>query len=123
MDLDLPGMNGIEATRRLKALCPAVTVVVLTVFEDPGTILEAIGAGADGYLVKQTSAGDLLAQLRAAAAGGSPLTPRVARTILDLVRDSHTPRAPVKDLRLSDREQAVLHALVEGLSYKQAAAS
>ncbi|HEX6738969.1 MAG TPA: response regulator transcription factor, partial [Vicinamibacteria bacterium] len=65
MDVELPGMSGIEATRRLKAAAPEVAVVVLTVFEEPGTILQAICAGADGYLLKRTPADELLSQLRA----------------------------------------------------------
>ena len=86
MDLKLPGLSGIEATRRLKRLHPDVPVVALTVFEDPVTILDAICAGADGYLLKRTRVRDLLDQLRAIAQGGAPLTPRVARTLLDLMR-------------------------------------
>jgi DNA-binding NarL/FixJ family response regulator len=127
VDIELPGMNGIEATRRLKKHLPALTVVMLTVFEDPSVILEAITAGADGYLLKKTSVAELLAQLKAIASGGSPLTPDVARTVLSLLR-THTPKgiagklfstgAPTK-LDLTEREHAVLQSLVKGLSYKQ----
>src|SRR5262249_23517017 len=74
VDIELPGMNGIEATRRLKQHLPALSVVMLTVFEEPSIILEAITAGADGYLLKKTAAPELLAQLKAIASGGSPLT-------------------------------------------------
>ena len=91
VDIELPGMNGIEATRRLKKHLPALTVVMLTVFEDPTVILEAITAGADGYLLKKTSAPELLSQLKAIASGGSPLTPDVARTVLSLLRE-RTPK-------------------------------
>ena len=127
VDIELPGMNGIEATRRLKKHLPSLTVVMLTVFEDPTVILEAITAGADGYLLKKTSAPELLSQLRAIASGGSPLTPDVARTVLSLLRE-RTPKrvsgqffrtaSPTK-LDLTEREHAVLQALVKGLSYKQ----
>ena len=127
VDIELPGMNGIEATRRLKKHLPALTVVMLTVFEDPTIILEAITAGADGYLLKKTSAPELLSQLKAIASGGSPLTPDVARTVLSLLRE-RTPKrisgqffrntSPTK-LDLTEREHAVLQALVKGLSYKQ----
>ncbi|HSE17590.1 MAG TPA: response regulator transcription factor [Pyrinomonadaceae bacterium] len=127
VDIELPGMNGIEATRRLKKHLSALTVVMLTVFEDPTIILEAITAGADGYLLKKTSAPELLSQLKAIASGGSPLTPDVARTVLSLLRE-RTPKrisgqffrnaSPTK-LQLTEREHAVLQALVKGLSYKQ----
>ena len=127
MDIDLPGMNGIEATRRFKALAPDISVVMLTVFEEPTTILEAITVGADGYLLKKTLAPELLSQLGMIASGGSPLTPDVARTVLSLLRSkSRVPgvtissAAPTK-LDLTEREQQVLQCLVKGLAYKQAA--
>ena len=130
LDIELPGLNGVEATRQLKELLPALTVVMLTVFEEPAIILEAITAGADGYLLKKTPAPELLAQLKAIASGGSPLTPDVARTVLGLLRESTTKRlagnffhvaSPTK-LDLTDREHAVLQGLVKGLSYKQVGA-
>jgi DNA-binding NarL/FixJ family response regulator len=129
MDLKLPGLDGIEATRRLKSLHPAIPVVALTVFEDPITILDAVCAGADGYLLKRTRVPDLLDQLRSIARGGAPLTPRVARTLLDLVRTkaAHGPAAHavgpgVAELELTERERDVLRCLVEGRSYKEVAA-
>lgn len=126
MDLQLPGMGGIEATRRLKALLPHVSVIVFTVFEEPATMLEAICAGADGYLLKKAPAGEILGQLRAVAAGGSPLTPEVGRKVLGLVRAlgptaSGTEGAAPDRLDLTEREQDVLRCLVRGLSYKQVA--
>jgi DNA-binding NarL/FixJ family response regulator len=129
MDLKLPGLDGIEATRRLKALHPGIPVVALTVFEDPVTILDAICAGADGYLLKRTRVRDLLDQLRSIARGGAPLTPRVARTLLDVVRTraAHGAAANplgtgVAELDLTERERDVLRCLVEGRSYKEVAA-
>ena len=128
MDLDLPGTGGIEATRKLKAEFPELPVVVLTVFEEPSTILEAISAGADGYLLKKSNARELTSQLLMIASGGSPLTAGVARTVLSLLRARSSKRlpkdaesgAPVR-LDLTDREQEVLQCLVRGLSYKQCA--
>jgi DNA-binding NarL/FixJ family response regulator len=128
MDLEMPGMSGVECTRRVKALLPDVAVVVLTVFEDRDTIVEAISAGADGYLLKRTPASQLLQQLRDVMAGGSPLSAGVARTVLDLVRQLNRPgpsRAapgpPAVDL--TPREAEVLGCLVQGMSYKATAAS
>lgn len=120
LDIDLPGLSGIEATRRVKALAGDVAVVVLTVFEEPGTVLDAICAGADGYLLKATPAPQLLAHLRSVVAGGSALAPDVARTVLDLVR-AHAPALPRAEptrLDLTDREHDVLRALVQGLPYR-----
>jgi DNA-binding NarL/FixJ family response regulator len=126
VDLQLPGMSGIEATRRLKEHLPHLPIVILTVFEEPATILEAICAGADGYLLKKTSTGDLLGAIRGITAGGAPMTAGVARTVLHLLRTSgRGPRAQFSHgperLDLTDREQDVLRELVRGLSYKQAA--
>ena len=126
MDLEMPEMSGIEGTRRLKQLIPGLKVVVLTVFEQPATILEAICAGADGYLLKKARAPELLGGLRSAVEGGAPLTPNVARSVLELMRDGGSEgqvgdaESPTR-LDLTDREQQVLRALVEGLSYKQVA--
>jgi DNA-binding NarL/FixJ family response regulator len=125
MDIDLPEMSGIEATRRVKAAAPALPVVNLTVFDEPATILLAICAGADGYLLKSTPADELLDQLLAVTRGGSPLTPNVARTILDLVRSEASAHATTQNplTALSDREQEVLVDLARGLVCKQVAAN
>ena len=127
MDLEMPGMGGVEGTRRLKAAAPEIKVVILTVFEHPATILEAICAGADGYLLKKSRASELLDGLRSVAEGGAPLTPNVARRVLELMREVQ-PNPPSADavqapsrLDLTEREQQVLRGLVEGLSYKQVA--
>ncbi len=124
VDVDLPGMNGIEAVRRLKALRPGLVILMLTVFEEPATMLQAICAGADGYILKRTSARQLLEQAREAFAGGAPLTAPVARTILELVRrlggDAALAPGPAR-IELTERERDVLRALVEGKAYKQVA--
>jgi DNA-binding NarL/FixJ family response regulator len=122
MDLDLPGMRGSEATRRLKKKWPEILVVVVTVFEEPAPILEAICAGADGYLLKRTAPAELLEQLRIVAAGGSPLTAGVAKTVLHLLRGQEEPSRAAEDTTgLSERERDVLRGLVDGLAYKQVA--
>ncbi len=128
MDLDLPGMTGVECTRALKAEVPALQVVVLTVFEERARILEAICAGADGYLLKRSSGEALMTQLRAVLAGGSPLSAGVARTVLDLVRELdgepvRTPATRRGRIGLTPREGEVLGCLVRGMSYKATATS
>jgi DNA-binding NarL/FixJ family response regulator len=126
LDIELPHMSGIQAIGELKARLPRVAVIMLTVFEEPTTILRAICAGADGYLLKKTSAPELVAQIRAIAVGGAPLTSGVARTVLALVRklggiDGAGGAQPGR-LDLTAREQDVLRGLVQGLSYKEVAA-
>lgn len=112
MDLSMPGMDGIEATRRTLAANPDVRVVVLTSFADEKRVAEALAAGAIGYLLKDTDGREVLAAIRAAAMGHAPLDPRVARALLP----SATPR--VKDT-LSARELDVLRLVAKGLANKQ----
>ena len=121
MDVDLPGTSGIDAARRLKALRPELAVLMLTVFEAPETMLQAICAGADGYLLKRSSARTILDQARLAQQGAVPLTAPVAGTILDIVRRlsaGHSGARPTR-VDLSERERDVLRLLVDGRSYKQ----
>lgn len=127
MDLDLPGTDGIAATRAMKSLAPRVAVVVLTVFEESHTVLRAICAGADGYLAKRAQPAEILDELRSVMAGGAPLSAGVARTVLDLLRQQAGGRTSRGDqagptrLDLTDREQDVLRCLVGGLAYKRVA--
>lgn len=124
MDLDLPGASGLEGIRVLKSRQPRTAALVCTVFEEPATVIEAIGAGADGYLVKGSPVDHLLEQLRVVAEGGGSLSAGVARTLLEVVRRNTAfpaaPGAPAR-LDLTDRERDVLRCLVDGHSYKQAA--
>jgi DNA-binding NarL/FixJ family response regulator len=127
-DIEMPGMSGIEACRRLKEAYPGLPVIVLTVFEEPATILDAIRAGADGYLLKRSTAPELLAGLRAIAGGGAPLTAAVARSVLELLRQGDGGPAPgppspavPQRLELGEREQEVLRGLVRGGTYAQIA--
>ncbi len=122
-DLQMPEMNGIEGTRQLKAIYPDLPVIVLTVFEDSTAILEAICAGADGYLLKRSPAAEIVEQVRSVAAGGAPLTPGVARTMMNMLREqAPAARSPLPErVELTDRERDVLSGLVKGLAYKEVA--
>lgn len=112
MDLEMPVMDGIEATRRILAQRPSTAVLVLTSFSDRPRIVGALEAGACGYLLKDVDAEQVAEGIRAAARGESPLDPRAARTMLD-ARSAPDPLAA-----LSQREREVLALLVEGLPNK-----
>jgi DNA-binding NarL/FixJ family response regulator len=112
MDLDMPVLDGIEATRRIVSDRPGAAVLVLTAFSDRRRILGALEAGACGYLLKDAASEDVAEGIRAAARGESPLDPRAARTVLSA-------RAEPDPLEgLSSREREVLDLLVEGLPNK-----
>jgi DNA-binding NarL/FixJ family response regulator len=112
MDLDMPNMDGIEATRRVLEDRPATAVLVLTSFSDRARILGAVEAGACGYLLKDVSADEVADGIRAAARGESPIDPRAARTIITAQSQ------PDPGAALSAREAEVLTLLVEGLANK-----
>ena len=112
MDLSMPNVDGIEATRRIVAADPDAHVVVLTSFSDNRRILDALDAGAIGYLLKHAGPDEVLGAIRAAAAGGSPLDPKAARALLEAQRG----RRPADTL--SPREREVLRLVARGLANK-----
>lgn len=116
MDLELPGIDGVEATRRLKALAPDVEVLVLTVFEDEARIFAAIQAGASGYLLKDATVDGIVEAVREVAAGGVPLAPLVARKVLRLTLTPPRDAPEEPPMTLSERELEVLRLAAEGLS-------
>ncbi|UOQ54707.1 response regulator [Hymenobacter cellulosivorans] len=125
MDIDMPGINGIEGLKRIKKASPQVNVVMLTVFEDNDRVFEAICAGADGYLLKKTPPVKLLDAIGEVRLGGAPMTPAIARQVLRLFPRTKPPVATATDespANLSAREQEILGLLVEGYSYKMIAA-
>jgi len=119
LDVELPGMNGIEGIARLRHLAPRAAVVILTVFEDDDKIFRAICAGAAGYLLKTSSTEDIGAAIRSAASGGSPINPTIARRVLDMFSKANPPQ---KDYGLTAREKEILQLLVQDHSTKEAAA-
>lgn len=114
MDLNMPGMSGIEATRQVLDVHPDASVLMLTVAADDERVLEAIRAGAVGYLLKEARLAEIVAGVKAAADGRWPIAPRVAGALVASVRerDSGRPRAEVE--ALTERERAVLALLAEG---------
>jgi len=121
MDINLPGMSGIECVRRLKPLLPGTQFVMLTVYEDADHIFNALAAGASGYLLKRVSRGELLEALQDVHAGGSPMSSNIARKV---VQSFQRPAFPSSEaVELSPREREVLELLARGYLYKEIAES
>jgi DNA-binding NarL/FixJ family response regulator len=119
MDINLPGINGVECVRRLKQLLPQTQVMMLTVYEDTENIFNALAAGASGYLLKRTPRAELLEAIREIHRGGSPMTAHIARKVVQSFQKTPPPAAATENL--SPREQEVLDLLSQGLIYKEIA--
>ncbi len=119
MDINLPGLNGVECVRRLKPQLPQTQVVMLTVYEDTDNIFNALAAGASGYLLKRTSRDELLAAIKEVHAGGSPMTAHIARKVVQSFQRTGPSPQPAENL--SPREQEVLDLLSQGFLYKEIA--
>jgi len=119
MDINLPGLNGIECVRQLKPLLPATQFVMVTVYMDADRIFKALAAGATGYLLKRSSHTELLQAIREVAAGGSPMSRNIARLIVEKFHGT-PPMSPDVE-RLSDRELEVLRLLARGQCNKEIA--
>ena len=128
MDINLPGLNGVECVRKLKALLPQTQVMMLTVYEDTENIFNALAAGANGYMLKRTPTKELIEAIREMHRGGSPMTTHIARLVVQsFQKPVAAPAQPAGgagggDLaELSEREQQVLDLLAQGLIYKEIA--
>ena len=125
MDINLPGMSGIDCVRLLKAKHPALPIVMLTVYEDSDALFQSLMAGASGYLVKRTQRTKLVEALREICAGGAPMSRSVARKVVEFFHQiSSLPLPPKQDSELqhlTPREQEILASLAKGHSYKEIA--
>lgn len=112
VDIDLPGgMNGIEATRKLKSLLPKCEIIIITVFENSTKVFDSLSAGATGYLTKNSNQLEVIDALDQITRGGSPMSPTIARMVVgSFKRNNNNP--------FTDKELLVLEALVEGKSYR-----
>jgi DNA-binding NarL/FixJ family response regulator len=119
MDINLPGMNGVECVRRLKQLVPETQMIMLTVYEDTENIFNALAAGASGYLLKRTKSAELLEAIRDVLKGGSPMTTHIARKVVQSFQQSSASAQATENL--SPREQEVLDCLSQGFLYKEIA--
>jgi DNA-binding NarL/FixJ family response regulator len=120
MDINLPGMNGVECVRQLKQKMAEVQVMMLTAYEDTENIFNALAAGASGYMLKRTPRDELLEAIREVQRGGSPMTTHIARKVVQSFQKSAAAPPPVES-NLSEREQQVLDCLSQGFLYKEIA--
>jgi DNA-binding NarL/FixJ family response regulator len=119
MDINLPGMSGVDCVRRLSELAPQTQVVMLTVYDNTDAIFKSLAAGASGYLLKPISSAQLLSAVRDVYAGGVPMTSDIARKVLQTFKE--TAPAPFGGETLTAREQEVLNFLAKGYLYKEIA--
>ena len=120
MDIDMPQVNGIEGLKRIKKSMPQVQIIMQTVFEDESKIFEAIYAGADGYFLKKTPPNKLIDGIRDVLEGGAPMTPYVAKKVLEMFQVQSTGKRP-NHFDLTPREVEILVMLTKGMSYKMIA--
>lgn len=116
-DLDLPGISGIELTRRVKGTFPDVDIMAYTIFEDRETVFSAIKAGASGYILKGSTPRELIESLNSLHRGGAPMSPKIARKVIQEFQDE-----PVNENNLlSHREKEIVKGIEQGLTYKNIA--
>jgi DNA-binding NarL/FixJ family response regulator len=115
LDIELPGMNGVDAIERIKALAPMTDVIMLTIYDDDENVFRAICSGASGYLLKNIPAQRLVESILEITFGGAPINPRIARKVLELFSRRAAPR---ENYNLTSREKDILRRMVEGLTKK-----
>ncbi|HEU5164752.1 MAG TPA: response regulator transcription factor [Chitinophagaceae bacterium] len=120
MDINLPGMNGIECIRQVKDKSPGTQFMMFTVYENDDKVFEALKAGASGYLLKNTGLLQIAESVKELHEGGSPMSANIARKMVNLVRGDSDKKTPFLDI-LSNREKEILQLLAKGLLYKEIA--
>lgn len=117
MDINLPGMDGVECVRRIKTEMPEVHVIMLTVYEDGNRLFNSLIAGASGYLLKRSPADKLLTAIQEVYEGGAPMTPEIARRLVQHFRQISEPQSGLP--KLTPRERDILKQLAQGYRYKE----
>jgi DNA-binding NarL/FixJ family response regulator len=117
MDIEMPGLSGIEAVKILKGKYPEIKILMETIFEDNDKIFESVCNGAEGYILKNTSPVQILSAIKEIFEGGAPMTPSIASKVLKMFK-SQSSRSIKDNFNLTEREKEILKCLVEGMSYK-----
>lgn len=120
MDIEMPGISGIEAVAMIKQEYPDIKILMETIFDDDEKIFSSICAGAEGYILKHTSPAEIMEAIREIYDGGSPMTPSVANRVLKMVKERPDTRSK-EQFDLTEREKEILTCLVKGMSYKMVA--
>lgn len=123
LDVQLPGMDGISALSKLKMLAPKAQIIILTVFDDADKIFRAVCAGASGYILKSSGSGQIGGAIRQALEGGAPMTPEVARKVLDAFARLDSKSGDGGEYNLTSRECDILRLMADGLYKKEIADS
>lgn len=119
MDIELPGMSGIDGMKLIKSRYPDIDIIILTVYHDSHKIFDSLCAGASGYLLKHTSLQGIKEAIEVSLQGGSPMSPQIARKVINYFNGNSSEKK--NDIELTDREQEIVVGLVDGLSYKMIA--
>ena len=123
MDLAMPGMGGIEGIKKVKAILPELTILVLTIYEENDRIFDALVAGASGYLIKKTPPSKLLEAIKEAYEGGAPMSAQIARKVIEYFQNPKSTIQHKNEYVLTPREKEILSGLVEGHNFKAIADS
>ncbi len=115
LDVGLPGLNGIDAIKQIKSISPTTRIIMLTVFDDHDKVFNAVCAGASGYLLKPSNTATIVRSIKEAISGGAPMTPQVAKSVLDMLSGRAAPK-PIQVL--TSREQSVLRLMAQGRGMK-----
>jgi DNA-binding NarL/FixJ family response regulator len=121
MDINLAGMTGIECARRLKEHLPDLLIIMLTIFDDSERVFAALRAGASGYLLKRFAPNELITSIQQVMEGGSPMSPHIARRVVEFFYPQRSGRTATEMDYLTDRERELLALLARGKHYKEIA--
>lgn len=121
MDIQLPGMSGIDGMKLIKRKFPDTEIIMLTVYHDSHKIFDSLCAGASGYLLKHTSLPEIKESIEEVVSGGSPMSPQIARKVINHFKNPEPEKKGKEDSGLTTREHEIVIGLVDGLSYKMIA--